>query len=133
MFPASATNNVIQVKRSLSKPQPPGWSRGRMDGEGLLGVQLRRTECEHMFSALPLKLGHCSTQSACLKGAKIGRTRIEQMCSAVHPITDIGGATLPTANPAASRIFSNSMPIGTTRTSAKISSFMHNYECCIIV
>ena len=72
MFPASATNNMIQVKRSLSKPQPPGWSRGRMDGEGLLGVQLRRTECEHMFSALPLKLGHCSTQSACLKGARLG-------------------------------------------------------------
>jgi hypothetical protein len=32
MFPASATNNLIQVKRSLSKPQPPGWSRGRKAG-----------------------------------------------------------------------------------------------------
>jgi hypothetical protein len=32
-----------------------------------------------------------------------------------------GGATLPTANLAASRIFSNSLPIGTTRTPQKSS------------
>jgi hypothetical protein len=38
---------------------------------------------------------------------KTGRTRIEQMSSAVHPITvtDIRSATLPAANLAASRIF----------------------------
>jgi hypothetical protein len=57
MFPASATNNVIQVKRSLSKPQPPGWSwsRGRMDGEGLLGVKTGNPRSEQMFSGLPRK------------------------------------------------------------------------------
>jgi len=37
-------------------------------------TKLRRTECEHMFSALHLKLGHCSMQSACLKGAINGST-----------------------------------------------------------
>src|SRR5882672_9219716 len=35
-------------------------------------TKLRRTQSEHMFSALPLQLGHCSTQSACLKGANSG-------------------------------------------------------------
>jgi hypothetical protein len=37
-----------------------------------LGVKLRRTQFEHMLSALHLKLGHCSTQSACLKHARTG-------------------------------------------------------------
>ena len=33
-------------------------------------TKLRRTQYEHMLSALHNKLGHCSTQSACLKRAK---------------------------------------------------------------
>ncbi len=28
----SAQNHVIEVKRSLAKPRPPGWSRGRKVG-----------------------------------------------------------------------------------------------------
>jgi hypothetical protein len=34
-----------------------------------LWVKLRRTQYEHMFSALPFELGHCSMQSICLKRA----------------------------------------------------------------
>jgi hypothetical protein len=32
-------------------------------------TKLGRTQYEHMFSALPPELGHCPTQSACLKRA----------------------------------------------------------------
>ena len=35
-------------------------------------AKLRRTRYKHMLSALPLKLGHCSMHSACLKGAITG-------------------------------------------------------------
>jgi len=34
------------------------------------GSKLRRTQYEHMFFRFALELGHCSTQSAFLKGAK---------------------------------------------------------------
>src|SRR5256885_1457982 len=45
-------------------PQFPPWGAQRP-----VGVKLRRTQSEHMFSALPPELGHCSSQSACLKRA----------------------------------------------------------------
>jgi hypothetical protein len=51
-------------------------------------------------------------------GVKTGRTRIEQMSSAVHPITDFRRCYLAHFL-AASRIFQ--MPIGTTRTPQKSS------------
>jgi len=38
-------------------------------------------------------------QAECLKGVKIGRTRIEQMSSAVHPITDIRRCYLARCQP----------------------------------
>jgi hypothetical protein len=44
-----------------------------------LRVKLRRTQHEHMFSALHLELGHWSTKSACLKRAK-GRHQPEWAC-----------------------------------------------------
>jgi hypothetical protein len=45
----------------------------RRDGARLTSgwVKLRRTQCEYMFSALHLKLGHCSMKSACLKRANM--------------------------------------------------------------
>src|SRR6266851_4396660 len=46
---------------------------GDAKGKGPSGPnlgKLRRTHCEHMFSALHLDVGHCSMQAACLKGAK---------------------------------------------------------------
>jgi hypothetical protein len=55
------------------------------------------------------------------------------MSSPVHPITDIGGATLPTANLAASRIFFKQLANRHDAHAAKIISFLQNYECCIIV
>src|SRR6266851_6733411 len=67
-FPKSGNRNLSgpdypdQIQGGLSPPilcqlswRTPVW------------VKLRRTQHEHMFSALHLELGHCSTQSACLK------------------------------------------------------------------
>src|SRR5258708_4540067 len=42
-------------------------------------VKLRRTQCEQMFSALHLKLGHCWKQSACLKRATSGHPDLLQI------------------------------------------------------
>ena len=66
-------------------------------------------------------------------GVKAGRTRIEQMSSAVHPITDIRSATLPAANLAASRIFFKQLANRHDAHAAKIISFLQSYECCTIV
>jgi hypothetical protein len=69
-------------------------------------------------------------------GVKTGRTRIE--LPLFTQLRTFGGATLPTSNLAASRIFSNSLPIGATRTPQKSSNIVprilspeQNYECGI--
>jgi hypothetical protein len=54
-------------------------------------------------------------------GVKTGRTQIE--LPLFTQLRTFGGATLPAANLAASRIFSTSLPIGTTATPQKIMSF----------
>ena len=64
---------------------------------------------------------------------KIGRTRIEQMSYAVHPITDIRRCYIATANLAASRIFFKQLVNRHDAHAAKLISILQNYECCIIV
>jgi hypothetical protein len=62
----------------------------RRDGARLTSgwVKLRRTQCEYMFSALHLKLGHCSMKSACLKRANMRHWR--ERCHNDAPMNNCG-------------------------------------------
>src|SRR5260370_12549498 len=65
-------------------------------------VKLRRTQCEQMFSALHLKLGHCWKQSACLKRATSGHPDLLQIkpegrskLSVIHAREIVPGINVP--------------------------------------
>jgi hypothetical protein len=61
------------------------------------------------------------------------RTRIEQMSSAVHPITDIRQCYLAHCQLGGPPYFFKQLANRHDAHAAKIISFLQNYECCIIV
>jgi hypothetical protein len=66
-------------------------------------------------------------------GSKPEELELSKCLPLFTQLRTFGGATLPTANLAASRIFFKQLANRRDAHAEKIISFFQNYECCIII